>query len=125
MKKRTFIKLSSAVITGSTVYSPLLGWPQETKPKNWAGNYQYSTDKLYSPASVEEVQTIVKKYNKLKVLGTRHCFNGIADSTDNLVSLKQLNRILNLDKKAGTITVEAGVSYGQLSPYLYNQGFAL
>ena len=48
-----------------------------TGMQNWAGNYTYSTDRLFEPGSVEELIEIVKKEAKIKVLGTRHCFNSI------------------------------------------------
>lgn len=124
MEKRTFIKLSSVLVTG-TAFSPMIDFIQDSKLKNWAGNYTYSTNKVHSPASVAEVQTLVKSLPKFKVLGTRHCFNNIADSTENFVSLKRLDQVITLDKEARTITVGAGISYGKLCPYLYGHGFAL
>ena len=60
MNKRTFIKLSSALMTTSLI-APLESWAQHEKLKNWAGNLEYSTDKIYYPRSVEEVQQLVKK----------------------------------------------------------------
>ena len=124
MKKRTFIRLSSALMAGS-VFSPLVSWPQREKLKNWAGNIQYSTDRLYFPESIEQVKELVKKYSKLKVLGTRHCFNSIADSTENLVSLKKLDQVADIDTRALTVKVGPGVTYGRLGPYLHTRGFAL
>lgn len=124
MDKRKFIKLSAAMLA-----TPLGLAASSAKPddrlKNWAGNYQYSTDKLHPARSVEEVQKIVRKHAKIKVLGTRHCFNGIADSTANLISLAQMDRVVELDAKARTVTVEAGMRYGHLCPYLHEKGFAL
>lgn len=124
MKKRTFLKLSSTVMAGSLL-KPTLSWAQRERLKNWAGNVEYSTDKIYYPKTVEEVQQLVKKYSKLKQLGTRHCFNRIADSTDQIIGLKNLDQIIALDEKALTITVGSGIKYGQLGPYLHEQGFAL
>jgi len=124
MKKRTFIKISSVLATGS-MFSPLISWQQGEKLKNWAGNFEFSTDRVYDAASVEQVQDIVKKYSKLKVIGSRHCFNRIADSTDNLISLKEMNKVLALDEKARTVTVGSAMKYGQLAPYLDSKGFAL
>ncbi|GAA4459461.1 FAD-binding protein [Nibrella saemangeumensis] len=124
MKKRTFIKLSSAVIA-SPVLSPLLTWAGETKLKNWAGNYTYSTDCLHRPSSAAQVQALVKKLDSLRVLGTRHCFNGIADSTQNLVSPIPMEAAIAIDAPARTVTVDAGLKYGQLAPYLHKNGFAL
>lgn len=124
MKKRTFIKLSSALMT-TPLFSPFVKLFPADKIKNWAGNIEYSTDRLYVPESMEQVIDLVKKYNKVKVLGTRHCFNTIADSKDNFISLKQLNKVVALDEAAHTVTIEAGMNYGQLCPYLENKGYAL
>ncbi|GAA4417840.1 FAD-binding protein [Nibrella viscosa] len=109
----------------SPVLSPLLSWAGDPKLKNWAGNYTYSTDRLHQPVSVEELRALVKKLDKLRVLGTRHCFNGIADSTRNLVSPKPDEQAVAINAPARTVTVDAGLKYGQLAPYLHKQGFAL
>ena len=105
--------------------SPLVSWAADEKLKNWAGNYTYSTAKLSPATSVGQVQAFVKKHNKLKVLGTRHCFNSIADSKDNLLSLLPMDDVIALDPKAHTVTVDANMKYGQLAPYLDKKGFAL
>jgi len=105
--------------------SPLSGWAQAPRLKNWAGNLTYSTDNVQYPKSVAEVQQLVKKLPKVKALGTRHCFNTIADSKDNLISTKELNKVVSLDAKAHTVTVEGGIKYGELAPYLHQHGYAL
>jgi len=112
------------MMAGATV-SPLVDWAQDDKLKNWAGNYTYSSSPLLQAGSVEEVRTMVKKYPRLKILGTRHCFNNIADSKDHLLSLSRLNKILSLDTKAHTVTLEAGVRYGELATWLNDRGYAL
>ncbi|QHW00638.1 D-arabinono-1,4-lactone oxidase [Spirosoma endbachense] len=124
MKKRTFLKLSSALMA-TPIISPLANLVPGEKLKNWAGNYTYSTDRLYSAKSIEQVKEIVKKYNKLKVLGTRHCFNGIADSKNNFISLREMDKVLSLNAAAHTVTVDASMRYGQLAPYLDSKGYAL
>src|SRR5579863_2704591 len=124
MNKRTFIKLFAALIASPNI-SPLLSWAYGEKLKNWAGNLEYGTDRLYSANSIEQVRSYVKQQSKLKVLGTRHCFNNIADSMDNLLSLKSMDQVVALDSDARIVTVDAGVTYGQLSPYLHGKGFAL
>ncbi len=101
MKKRTFIRLFAAV-AASPVISPLLAWASKDKLKNWAGNLEYSTDRLYSANSLEQVQSYVKKQSKLKVLGTRHCFNNIADSTNNFLSVKSMDEVVALEPDAIT-----------------------
>jgi alditol oxidase len=124
MDKRTFMKLLSALLA-SPVISPLLAWASPEKLTNWAGNLVYSTDNFFSANSVEQAREFVKKQSNLKVLGTRHCFNNIADSTHNLLSLRAMDKVVALDPEARTVTVEAGMSYGQLCPLLDSKGFAL
>ena len=125
MNKRNFIRLFAALVA-SPVVSPLLTWASDNKKiQNWAGNLKYSTDRLYSADSLEQVRSYVRKQSKLKVLGTRHCFNNIADSRDDFLSLKAMNEVLALDSGARTVTVNAGITYGQLCPYLDGKGFAL
>jgi alditol oxidase len=125
MNKRSFIRLFAALVA-SPVVSHLLTWASDNKKlQNWAGNLEYSTDRLYSADTVEQVRSYVRKQSKLKVLGSRHCFNNIADSTDDLLSLKAMNEVVALDSDARTVTVNAGITYGQLCPYLDGKGFAL
>jgi alditol oxidase len=124
MNKRTFIKLF-AVAMAIPAVSRLLAWAGGEKLKNWAGNLDYSTDRLYAATSLEQVQDYVKKESKLKVLGTRHCFNNIVDSKDGFLSLKPMDTVIALDPEKHTVTVGAGITYGQLCPYLDSKGFAL
>ncbi|MCY7351954.1 MAG: FAD-binding protein [Cytophagaceae bacterium] len=124
MKKRTFLKLSTALAAGP-VLAPLTGWAADDKLKNWAGNYTYSTNRLHEASSAAQARELVGKYENLKVLGSRHCFNGIADSTHNLLSLKGLDGLVSLDAGAKTVTVGSAMKYGQLSPLLHARGFAL
>jgi alditol oxidase len=129
MNKRMFLALSAALLGGFS-RPRLFGKGADPSAAggelaNWAGNYHYGTSNLQPLASVDEVREFVKKHNSLKVLGTRHCFNGIADSTAVLVSLKAMDQVVALDPKARTVTVEAGMTYGRLCPYLHDKGFAL
>jgi xylitol oxidase len=124
MNKRTFLKLCSAAMV-SPVLGPLLAWAAPEKLKNWAGNFEYSTENLYSAKSLEQVRDFIKKKDRLKVLGTRHCFNRIADSTHQFVSLKEMDQVVALDTAAHTVTIESGLTYGRLSPYLDGRGWAL
>lgn len=118
-----------ATIMGASSMTGMIGRmssaaAQDQPLVNWAGNYRYSTQRVTSLSSVAEVQDFVRKHDRFKVLGTRHCFNGIADSADHFLSLREMKEIA-LDRAARKVTIESGLSYGQLSPYLDRQGFAL
>ncbi len=92
---------------------------------NWAGNLTYGTDRLHLPQTIGEAQEIVKRCGRIKALGSRHCFNTIADNTENQLSLQHLNRVVHLDEIRHQVTVEAGIRYGDLCPYLHERGYAL
>jgi xylitol oxidase len=124
MNKRTFIKLFAAVLASAPVMR-LLAWAGQEKLRNWAGNIEYSTDRVQTSTSLAQVQDYVKTQPKLKVLGTRHCFNNIADSKDGFLSLKPMDEVISLDPAKRTVTVAGGITYGQLCPYLDGKGFAL
>ena len=94
-------------------------------PSNWAGNYTYRASQYHQPETVEQIQELVIRSDKLKALGTRHSFNDIADSSGDLISIEHLNQILALDRERRTVTVEAGVRYGQLARWLHGEGYAL
>jgi xylitol oxidase len=124
MNKRSFLKVCSSLI-GSHFLVPRAAWARAEKIKNWAGNLEYNTGNLYSARTLDQVQEFVKKQSSLKVLGTRHCFNNIADSKRQFISLKDMDQVVALDTGARTVTVEGGLTYGQLSPYLDSKGWAL
>ncbi|WP_244935822.1 FAD-binding protein [Paenibacillus glycanilyticus] len=95
------------------------------KEKNWAGNYTYNALEYLYPENVEQVREIVVRNSKLRVLGSRHSFNGIADSHASLLSLQKMNRVLELDKVNNRVKVEGGIRYGDLGEYLHQEGYAL
>src|ERR1700733_14217824 len=95
------------------------------KITNWAENFTYSTTTIKKATSVDDVQAWVRNQPRFKVLGTRHCFNDIADSKDEFLSLAPMNKVVALDKEAKTVTVESGIRYGELAVFLNDNGYAL
>ena len=62
--------------------------------RNWAGNIRFSTDRVHHPETVSQVQEIVRNSRQVRVLGARHSFNAIPDSTGDLISLDRLQPVL-------------------------------
>jgi xylitol oxidase len=124
MKRKTFIQMGS-LFAASPLLPSLSDYPFQDRLQNWAGNITYSTNRVFYPKTLSEMQSQVKQCDRMRGLGTRHCFNTIADSSDNLVSSNKMNNILSLDTVQKTVTVEAGITYGALAPYLHQKGFAL
>ena len=124
MHKRAFLKTTGAFLASSLLPRISSAETTPTPRTNWAGNYTFHTDHLHQPKSVAEVQQIVRSCDHLRALGSRHSFNGVADSSHNQISLKALDSMA-IDPAARTVTVGAGVTYGQLSPWLDAHGYAL
>jgi alditol oxidase len=91
---------------------------------NWAGNYHYRAQRFHRPATVEQVQEIVAAARRVRVLGSRHSFNAIADSTE-LISLDGLPRGVAIDHSAGTVDCSPAMRYGELAQALTVEGLAL
>jgi len=125
MDKREFLKASAAtaatlMIDGLTTKT---AHADTAVPRtNWSGNYHYSTDKVLQPASLAEVQDAVRSVKSVRALGTRHSFNGIADSQVAQISTLQLK---DVTINAAQNTVGAGVRYGDLAILLDVKGYAL
>jgi xylitol oxidase len=96
-----------------------------TELRNWAGNYQYHFQRLHKPETLTQLQELVASSQRLKVLGSRHSFNSIADTTAEMISLEHWDRVVHLDRERQTVTVQGGIKYGPLCQYLHAEGFAL
>jgi alditol oxidase len=124
MNKRQFLKNSSAIVTGAMLSRYAAADEPTAHETNWAGNLRYHADHMYAPKTVAEVQEAVRKCATARALGSRHSFNTIADSLTNQISLQHLDS-MEVDAKAQTVTVGAGVRYGTLAPWLDAKGFAV
>ena len=67
----------------------------------------------------------MRRTRKLRVLGSRHSFNTIADTPEDLVSLERMPETVTVDRERQTVTVNAGLRYGRLGQLLEREGFAL
>ena len=108
-----------------TVSSSGTGLRDRSELSNWSGNYAYRAPRLHRPSSVEELQRIVAGADHAKALGSRHCFNDIADTAGDLIDTTGLPDALRIDDAAQTVTVSGGINYGRLASALQAGGFAL
>ena len=99
--------------------------PMTTSLTNWAGNVTFSARRFHRPASVAELRRLVADSTRLRALGTGHSFNRIADTTGDLVSVAGLPARMEIDPERRTVTVSAGVRYGELAARLHAEGYAL
>ncbi len=92
--------------------------------RNWAGNLLYSARQLHRPTSIPQLQELIASSERIRVLGSRHSFNAIADA-EQLVSLRGLRSELRIDSARATATCSAAATYGELAPALQARGLAL
>lgn len=91
---------------------------------NWAGNYVYRARSVYYPSTFRELRDLIACLPRVRVLGSRHSFSGIADSAE-LVSLDRLPREVNVDRDTMTVTVNGAIRYGELALALGRADLAL
>jgi xylitol oxidase len=92
---------------------------------NWAGNITFGAPDFYGPASLGELQAVVARARLVRVLGTGHSFNDMADSPGAQVSLAGLPLEVEVDSAASLVRVAAGLSCAGLAGELDRRGFAL
>ena len=92
---------------------------------NWAEHIVFAAENTHFPLTLAEVQETVHAAPKLRPLGSRHSFNDIADTPGGIVSLRALERRIEIDAAARTVTVDGGITYAELCPVLDRAGWAL
>lgn len=92
---------------------------------NWAGNVAYAAQRLVAPRTLDELAEIVASEPTIRVLGSRHSFNEIADTDGVLVSLAALDGTPQIDSARAVVRVPGGLRYGDLAPWLHERGWAL
>jgi xylitol oxidase len=94
------------------------------RERNWAGNVVFGAERIHRPTSVDQLCELLAGAAQIRVLGSRHSFNTIADSSE-LVSLEALPDELLIDSAASTVTCAGAMTYGALGTRLSAAGLAL
>jgi xylitol oxidase len=92
---------------------------------NWAGNIVFRPAAVHRPCSVAEVQALVAGSSHLRVLGSGHSFNRIADTPGDLLVLDRMAPTVEIDTARAQARVAGAVRYGELAHPLHAAGFAL
>ncbi|MFJ3441476.1 D-arabinono-1,4-lactone oxidase [Streptomyces sp. NPDC086081] len=94
---------------------------------NWAGNITYAAKELHRPASLDAVRALVAGGDRVRVLGSGHSFNAIAEPGPEgvLLSLADLPPQVEVDTAARTVRVGGGVRYAELARRVHAHGLAL
>lgn len=94
---------------------------------NWAGNITYAAGELHRPASLDALRSLVAASGRVRVLGSGHSFNAIAEPGADgvLLSLGALPAEVEVDPSARTVRVGGGVRYAELARRVHAHGLAL
>ncbi|KUL22308.1 FAD-binding protein [Streptomyces regalis] len=94
---------------------------------NWAGNITYTAKELHRPYSIDAISALVAGSERVRVLGSGHSFNEIAEPGPEgvLLSIAALPPVIDVDRAARTVRVSGGVRYAELARAVYAHGLAL
>ncbi|MFJ2946339.1 D-arabinono-1,4-lactone oxidase [Streptomyces sp. NPDC087226] len=94
---------------------------------NWAGNITYAAKELHRPHSLNALRNLVAGSSRIRVLGSGHSFNAIAEPGADgvLLSLDALAPEIDVDTTARTVRVGGGVRYAELARVVHRHGLAL
>ncbi|WP_199036069.1 D-arabinono-1,4-lactone oxidase [Glycomyces salinus] len=92
---------------------------------NWAGNVVFTPDRFERPATLEAAQEAVASAERVRVLGSGHSFNTIADSGSVMMSLADIEPFVEIDAEAGKVRAAGWITYAVLSGAVAEAGFAL
>ncbi|MFF8403600.1 FAD-binding protein [Streptomyces sp. NPDC015684] len=94
---------------------------------NWAGTITYTAEAYRRPPTLDALRALVAGSAKVRVLGSGHSFNGIADPGPRgvLLSTAALPPVIEVDAAARTVRVAGGVRYAELARAVHAYGLAL
>ena len=92
---------------------------------SWNGNKVHNYQNLYTPTTEQELQEIVKNSKNVRVFGGRFSSSDINAGTNTLIDITQYNKIVNINKEAKQITVQAGITLKELIEAVQNEGWCI
>ncbi|MFY9713794.1 MAG: D-arabinono-1,4-lactone oxidase [Microbacterium sp.] len=93
--------------------------------RNWAGNLEYRAAEVSHPESVDELRALIAAAGPVRILGTRHCFNDIADTAGALLALDRMPTVYEVSAARDSVRVSGGLRYGDIASRLEDDGLAL
>jgi len=98
--------------------------------RNWAGNQSARPSQVVTPASAEElgqaIRTAAEAGRTVKAVGSGHSFTSIASAGDGVqIRPDALTAVREVNREAGTVTVESGLPLHRLNRLLEAAGLSL
>lgn len=92
--------------------------------ENYGRTWSFQPRHFFMPTSVAELAKVVRDSTKLRVVGAAHSWSRAIVTDETLVSLDALNKVLDVDEAAKTVTVQAGIRLRDLIVELERRGLA-
>ncbi|MEV6113111.1 FAD-binding protein [Streptomyces sp. NPDC052109] len=94
---------------------------------NWARTVTYTAREFHRPRTLDALAALVADSARVRVLGSGHSFNRIADPGPDgiLLSTAGLPQEIDVDTAARTVRVSGGVRYAELARTVHAHGLAL
>ena len=93
-----------------------------TEFSNWARTFRCRPRRYIEPNSIDELRSLLNEINfnqsKVRVIGCAHSPSALCMSDDVLISMKNFNRILEIDENNKEIHCESGVLISTLNEIL-------
>jgi|HubBroStandDraft_3_1064219.scaffolds.fasta_scaffold00533_5 FAD-linked oxidoreductase len=100
-----------------------------TRWRNWCGDERCRPRAIVHPGSTDEIATVVERAARegvrVRVVGAGHSFSDIACTDGVLIVLDRFQRVLEVDRDAQCVRVQAGATIAQLNAELALHGLAM
>jgi L-gulonolactone oxidase len=97
--------------------------------RNWTGDESCIPAAIERPASLDQLSVTIagarSRGLRVRVAGAGHSFSDICCSDGLLLKLDRLARVLDMDRSAGLVRVQAGITLRELGRRLAAEGLAL
>ena len=101
----------------------------EASMTNWSATHSVEPKKYYEPSSPEELEQLVREAHargqRIRPVGTALSPNGLGMDEEGMVCLNHLDKVLEVDTRAQTVTVQAGARVSQVLEALAKHGLTL
>ena len=93
--------------------------------ENYGKSWSFTPARVVTPSTVEEIERAVRDARCVRVVGAAHSWSKGIVTDDTLISLDAMNRVLDVDRDALRVRVQAGIRLKDLIAALDAQGLAL
>ena len=93
--------------------------------KNWAGTVTFQDSNAEYPETLDSLKQAISSGSRFRARGSAHCFNDIADTSAVSINLEKMPAEILINKDSQTVSVPAGLKYGELATALHERGWAI